>query len=215
MSQYLTVQGSGTISATPDQIIIGFQLSQINREYNKSVSDLNKKLEQLYQSLEKEGIEGTQVKLFDYSVSANYEYVDEHRNKKVLTGYIASYSLQLEIDLEPKAINRVLGMVANSAQEVEISLDFTVKDTETFKNQALEKAITSAKSKAELIAKATGVTLGKIENITYGKILVEVRARHMEIEASRNYAPDFLESRDITPGDVSMSDDVTITWEIS
>ncbi len=70
MPQHLTVQGRRIISAPPDQIVIGFELSQMHKDYGKCVSFLNERLEQFYQVVEKASIESSQIKLSNYNIDA-------------------------------------------------------------------------------------------------------------------------------------------------
>lgn len=214
MPQYLTVQGRGNISAVPDQVVIQFELTQTHITYSKCLALINEKVEMFYFTAGKAGIESKQIKLSNFRVDAIYSWANENQTQRLLSGYTASYYLHLKMDFEPKIINRLFDTLVENSKYVEVKLSFNIKDSEPFEDQALEKALANAKSKAQLIARSTGVTLGKIEHINYGSVMIEFseeRESRMAMESS----PTFLSEMEFTPQDLNISDNVAITWEIS
>jgi uncharacterized protein YggE len=210
--QLLTVQGYGSVSATPDQAVISFEVKNSNRDYAKCVDGLNRMTDEFFKVVKSAGIKDEQIKMSDFEVRDVDEY-SEDRRSRVFAGYAASYSFKLRLDLDHKLINRVLNAVSRTSGRIRIGLDFTVKDAQSFKDQALEKAITNAKAKAEVIIKATGVNLGKIQHVNYGREIVQITSRRMGMSLRETMSP-IPENREINPEDVSAGDYVSITWEI-
>jgi uncharacterized protein YggE len=79
------------------------------------------------------------------------------------------------------------------------------------RSRLLTAAVESARQRAEIIMLAAGAKLGKIAHISYG--VTEVRFRSDPLfsldEASGPDAPE------IEPGNFSVEDSVTVTWEIA
>ena len=212
MTQLLTVQGYGSVSVTPDQAVISFVVEYQNKEYAKCIDGLNRMADEFFKSIKSAGIKEDQVKMSNFEIRDKDRYSEESKSR-IFWGYEASYSFKLRLDLDHKTINRVLNAVTRTSGYIRIDLDFTVKDAEGLKKQALEKAIADARAKAEIIGKATGVQLGKIQQIDYGKEIMEITNRHMSMKMSENFAT-FSEEREINPEDVDTHDYVNITWEI-
>ncbi|MBK7454589.1 MAG: SIMPL domain-containing protein [Anaerolineales bacterium] len=212
MTQLLTVQGYGSASATPDQAVISFVVEHQNKEYAKCIDGLNHMADEFFKSIKSAGIKEDQVKMSNFEIQRQGSILGG-KQVRIFWGYEASYSFKLRLDLDHKTINRVLNAVTRTSGFIRIDLGFTVKDDEGLKNQALEKAISDAKIKAEIIGKATGVQLGKIQHINYGREIMEITSRHMPLAMSENFAT-FSEEREINPEDVDTHDYVNITWEI-
>ncbi|MBQ1580032.1 MAG: SIMPL domain-containing protein, partial [Firmicutes bacterium] len=80
-------------------------------------------------------------------------------------------------------------------------------------------AVKDASAKAEVLAGAAGVTLGDLQNIDYSWGELNFYARPMESPlmakgmAVNESARDSIDL-DINPGDVQLSETVTLVWEI-
>lgn len=79
----------------------------------------------------------------------------------------------------------------------------------------LERAVKDAKEKAEIMAKACGCKLGLVKSIDSSD-----QEPHIYSQARTLHKPDEAvcstpESLDITPEDLSASDEVTVVWYLS
>ena len=92
-------------------------------------------------------------------------------------------------------------------------------DKESAKELLLACAVKDASAKAEVLAEAAGVTLGDLQNIDYSWGELNFYARPMESPlmakgmAVNESARDSIDL-DINPGDVQLSETVTLVWEI-
>ena len=96
-------------------------------------------------------------------------------------------------------------------------LSYTVKDPEASKNQLLGKAVADARAKAEVLTKAAGVSLKDIKNIDYswGEIQFECAPMNRNMFCNKVMADGAgAFDMDIEPDDISVSDTVTVVWEI-
>ncbi len=98
-------------------------------------------------------------------------------------------------------------------------ISYTVKDTEAVKNTLLGKAVADAKEKAAVLTQAGGVTLKDIQSVDYswGEINFEYRpmTRDLSLNELSATVPAKSYAIDIEPDDISVSDTVTVIWEIA
>ena len=174
--------------------------------------------ESLKDTLEPLGFARTALKTLAFNINARFE----SRNDK--NGYVSSqfvgYKFEHQIKLEFPSDNDLLGKalyaLAHSPVKPEFRISYTLKDQEAAKNALIDKAVTDARTKAEVLTKAAGVTLKDIQKIDYswGKVDLEYRLTREEWFDSisgggGSYRPD------IEPDDIEVSDTVTVIWEIA
>ncbi len=92
----------------------------------------------------------------------------------------------------------------------EIRIRFSVKCIESLRRQALAEAVKVARLSAESLAQAAGAKLGKLQSIAHGwdEIRLSGPAYGVVCERASDYAVD------TDPKDVSVSEDVTLVYEI-
>ena len=132
-----------------------------------------------------------------------------------ITGYEMTTSFtvsDLEIDNVGATVQACVAAGANQAGGVE----YYVSDYDAKYNEALAKALETAKSKAESIASATGARVGKVVNVVEG--YQDTSARYATSTAND---AEMLEATGDTaavaktmPGQVDVSAEVTVTYAI-
>lgn len=132
-----------------------------------------------------------------------------------ITGYEMTTSFtvsDLEIDNVGAAVQACVAAGANQAGGVE----YYVSDYDAKYNEALAKALETAKSKAESIANATGSRVGKVVNVVEGYQDTSLRYATSEANDAEmleaNGAADAVAKT--MPGQVDVSAEVTVTYAI-
>jgi uncharacterized protein len=214
MKRKLQITGKGKLSVAPDIIILSFDASAQEWEYEKTVNALNRKVEELRSLIEAVGVERNKLKTKDFSI-----HKDTIRSKKTDTyefnGFRAAHSLELELPLDKSIINKLLGQIAKGMDNLDFRIAFGVKDAAPQQQQLILQAIAKAKENAALIAGATGVELMEILDIDYSYRELTIRSqRHdypvyeADMMSTYDAAPDF------EPDDIDVTETVTITWRI-
>ena len=127
--------------------------------------------------------------------------------------------MKLEFPSDSERLGKILYALAQSGTDPECHIAFTVADKESAKELLLACAVKDASAKAEVLAGAAGVTLGDLQNIDYSWGELNFYARPMESPlmakgmAVNESARDSIDL-DINPGDVQLSETVTLVWEI-
>lgn len=215
MERKLQITGKGKLSVAPDMVILSFEAEAHEWEYEKTVSALNNKVEELRRLIEKEGIERKSLKTKDFRVSKDTAW-SKKTEKHEFNGFRASHSMELEIPLDKTILNSLLGQIATNLNNLDFSIAFGVKDASQHQQQLIVQAIAKAKENAALIAGATGVELKEILNIDYSYHELTIRSRRYDyalydsealIEASAP-TPDF------EPDEINVAEAVNVTWRI-
>jgi len=211
--RFITVKGTGKVTAKPDLIVISFTLVQQTMEYEKTMELAKKEIEMLRKALTSIGYGRKALKTTDFNVSTEYDSINEGNGKyrRVFKGYKCSHDLKLEFDFDMKKLSETLSAITKSGTSPVFGISFSVKDKEAVSEVLLRKAIADARGKAGILAESAGVRLGAIQSIDYnwGEINVYSRTRYSE---SRILALDSC--MDIEPEDIKVSDTVSVVWSI-
>ncbi|MDF2700104.1 MAG: hypothetical protein K0Q49_1660 [Haloplasmataceae bacterium] len=202
----IRVKGTGTVSETPNLIVIHFTVKGEDFNYDEAMRKLNERTAILRNDIIKAGFSGDDLKTTNFSVDTKYSY---HNNQNIFQGYVAKHDLKLEFDFNRIVLNNLLSILSKSNSKAEYSINFEVKDKEQFKKQLLANSVKDAMEKAEVIAQTANVKLGNILNIIYDFSNVIYRSNVM-LENMITSTKDV----DIVPEDVEATDYVTMEWQI-
>lgn len=216
MERIIKVTGKGKLSVRPDTIHLLLNLEDIRESYKDTMEQSTIQVEMLKDCFEKLGFQRTDLKTLSFNVDTEYE---RHRNnwKQKFVGYKFVHTLKIEFDADNKRLGQVLYALAHCPIRPEFRINYTIKDTESAKNQLLAKAVADSKEKAKVLADAAGVRLGEIITIDYswGEInfVSAPMKRGMALERNRCMEAGSYEI-DIEPDDIDVTDTVTVVWEI-
>ena len=214
----IRVTGKGQISVHPDMTRITTTATGKDREYGETLRRSSEDTEALKDVLSGFGFERSDLKTLNFSVDTVYEsYRDRDGTyQQRFTGYSFTHTMKVEFPSDNERLGRVLYALANCKVKPEFRISYTVSDPEAVKNTLLGKAVADAKEKAAVLTRAGGVTLKDIQSIDYswGEIDFEYRPMSRDLMLSE-CAPAMSCDMDIEPDDISVSDTVTVVWEIA
>ncbi len=214
----IRVTGKGNLKIHPDMTRITVTLTEVYKEYSETLKHSSEDTEKLKDLLTKFSFKRADLKTFDFNVDTEYEgYTKNGAYKQRLFGYRYRHVMKVEFDSDNDRLGKVLYALSNSELRPEFNISYTVKDRESAKNELLSKAITDAKEKAAVLTQAAGVTLKEIQTIDYSWGEIDMEVRPMNSMMMRKISADNTEdgySIDMEPDDISVSDTVTVVWEI-
>ena len=218
MEKTIRVTGKGTIKATPDTVVLSLKIEGICKEYDEIVELASMELEYIKRVLEKQGFKKEDLRTVDFDIYPRHESQKDKKGnyKSVFVGYGYERKMKLSFPKDNHRLGKVMVALARCGADPSISINYTISDTESLKNQILEKAIRDARQKAIALCRGAEVELGEIVNIDYsfGTVFFETAPIEMgclaEKSCSIGYEPDF----DIEPDDISSSDNVTVIYRI-
>ena len=216
----IRVTGKGQIKVKPDMTRITMTLDGLFKDYDETLRHSSENTEALKDILSGFGFERADLKTLNFSVDTEYESCRDRDGsyKQRFSGYRFRHMLKVEFPSDNDRLGKVLYALANGKVRPEFRISYTVNDPEAAKNTLLGKAVADAKEKAFVLAQAAGVTLQEIQTIDYswGEIDFEYRPMDGDVMMERCTAPMAAKSYDldIEPDDISVSDTVTVVWEI-
>ena len=216
----IRVTGKGQIKVRPDLMRITMTLSDRYPEYSESLRHSSEDTEDLKDLLAGFGFVRADLKTLSFSVDPEYESYRDRNNdyQQRFAGYRYRHIMKVEFDLDNDRLGRILYALAHCSLHPEFSISYTVKDPEASKNLLLGKAVAGAKEKAAVLTRAADLSLREIQSIDYswGEIDFEYRPmnRALMADASMSAKASPAYAMDIEPDDISVSDTVTVIWEI-
>lgn len=215
MQRTITVKGTGTVKAKPDLTVISMRVESQRIEYDSAMKLASDNIERLYTSLESAGFEKEDVKTSSFNVRTDYWQEKDGKGgyKSLFNGYVITHDLTLSFDFDMKRLSAVLMAVSGCQTRPQLSISFTVKDTETIKEEVLRSAAENARRKAEILCAASGVELGDLESISYNWNDVNLFSP-MRYSLMSDSDMKSARSIDIVPEDVTVSDSAAFVWEI-
>lgn len=211
IGQTIQVKGTGRQSVLPDMGTIDITVSSRDMDYNRAVSTLNERTEQLYQALEKSGYERDEIKTINFMVRPNRVYGPRGTYD---SGYIGVQSVIAEFEYTKDEVGKLIRTIRDSNTGVEFSFRFSLSDKKRneVQSELIRLAVEDATHSAAVLARTTGRKLGSIREIAYGQpqgrvYFQEGSARMMSMEKS-DADPGF------TINEVELTDEVVITWSL-
>ena len=204
MKRTITVTGRGEITLCPDTAKLTMELREEGAGHAAVTAACGARAELLLAALEKAGIDRKEVRTLSLRVDARYETTDGART---FAGYTAVQRLQLLCGADAGTLAPILEAARTSGADPLLSLDYTVRDLQSYRAKLLSLAVEDAADKAAIIAEAACVPLGRLLSVTYAQP-VAMPMRTLRMAARGDFGAD------LTPEDVTLSDEVTAVYEI-
>lgn len=163
----INITGHASKLVAPDKAIFSIHIranKKTESECHKAMTEISN---ELLNRLKKEGFTESQIKLTDYSIQMEYEYIAGTRKKK---GYISSQNLIVKFAVDKR---KILDLYAKlTANEMEgVSINFGTECSDSLKakvqNELIVMALNDAKEKATLIATTTDCKIKSVADVSY------------------------------------------------
>ena len=217
----IRVTGRGKLSVKPDMVRLIITQTEREKAYDDAVKASTKQKKALTDAIAGQGFKREDLKTLSFDVHAEYEgYEAEDKSwKQRLVGYRYTHRMKLEFPVESGKLGNVLAALMECKGEPEFTIQYTISDPESAKNELLAKAVADSRAKATVLAGAAGVKLGEIRFIDYSWAEVDfvttptndlrlMKGERGLLAQSAPIAPD------INPDDIEVTDTVTVVWEI-
>ena len=217
----IRVTGQGEIKLKPDITRLKVTVKGFDIEYAEALRKSAKETEQLRILMKDFGFESSDLKTVSFSVEPEFEhYKEDDMFKQRHVGYTYSHSMKIEFPTDNDRLGKIMYALANATPaNPQFLINYLVKDEEAAKNELLGKAVIDAREKAIALTQAAGVRLKQIQSIDYswGQRNFQFDPIH---RIGRDDEDTLLDDADegydlnIEPDDKTVSDSVTVIWEI-
>ncbi|MFS0688341.1 SIMPL domain-containing protein [Sporosarcina sp. 179-K 8C2 HS] len=147
-SRKIIVIGNGAIAVEPNIATVQLEVVTMDEQLSVAQQENAVTMNNVIQSLLRLGIPRENIKTVSYTISPRYDYVD---GQQVFRGYEVSNAISVKIT-DIQQVGRVIDTaVENGANRVS-NIQFTVEDTERYRQGAIVQALRNAQMKARTIA---------------------------------------------------------------
>jgi len=173
-SNTITVTGDAQVSYTPNEALLSLTVVTSNASAVAASTANAEAMSKVIRALDSIGITNSSIQTQGYSISPNYADNYDNNVPPEITGYTVSNSLQVNItsstpaqlgSMVGKAIDAAVGAGAN---QVDLQFAATSSLQNTINTSALQAAVASASSQAQVIAKSLGVSVTGVVSATEG-----------------------------------------------
>ncbi len=192
------VSGEGKVTAIPDIAVVSVGIQANGQTVKVTQDQINSTINKVSDAIKKLGVEKKDIQTTNYNI-----------NPTKNTGYEANTNLQIKIRKIENANSVIDAATANGANQVG-GINFDIDDKSKLENEARQKAVADAKSKAGDAAKIAGFKLGRIINYSesFGGI-IPMPYRAMAADQAIVGIPTQVE-----PGSSEITVTVTLSYEI-
>jgi uncharacterized protein len=200
----ITVTGTGTVTGTPDQLVLSMGVQTSGSSVSTALRDANHAARRVISVLKADGVRPADIQTSGLSIQPNYS-----NGSQVPTGYGVSEQLTATLRDLAKAGSQIqaAATAGGNATTVDgVSLNLT--DTGTLLARARAAAIRDAHAKASQFAQALGHQLGAVISVSdQSPVPLPVFAEGAALRAAAPSVP-------IQPGKQQVSVQITVVYAI-
>lgn len=203
----ITVTGEGVVTAAPDIATISLGVTSQGATAAEAMDANTAALTAVLARVKAAGVEDRDIQTSTLNLNPNWSNSDGS-SMPVIQGYVATNVLQIRVR-ELKGLGGVLDAAITDGANTLNGISFGLAEPEPAMDEARKAAVAKAKARAELLTGAAGVSLGRIVTISEGGGYAPPMPMY-RMEAAMADAPVPVEG-----GEVGVTANVTITWEIA
>jgi len=158
----ITVTGSGTVSGTPDQLMLYMGVQANGSSVSAALQQANRAVSAVTRALTRTGVRGSDIQTSGLSIQPDYT-----GDSTVPAGYGVSESIDVTLRMLAAAGTQISDAVragGNATQVDGVSLN--LNDTSSLLAAARAKAAADARTKAAQYARALGMSLGPVVSVS-------------------------------------------------
>lgn len=208
------VSGSGEITVTPDIAILWLGIVAQETSVAQAQSEASEAMSKVMKALTDSGITLKDIQTGSFSISQRTKW-DDQTQMETVTGYQVTNMVTVKIRDTGKVGTIIDSVVQAGGDLIRInSISFSVEDPSSYYQQAREKAMTDAKSKAQQLASLAWVTLGKptyvAEGVQSSPVYNSYQSGGMAVPA-----PTIIVTPPISPGETKITLNVQVAYSVS
>ena len=170
------VSAQGAFESLPDTAILQFSVSAQDKTARAAYDHATRAVDQVREMLRSAAVDPGTAEFGSFQLRPLYDY---RGSKRKITSYQVNCTVVLKLKDFSKA-GPILDQISNLDVAEDISLNYSVENTETAKRRAVEAAMAKARGEAEVLARAGGRSLG---DVVYASIDTQ---EHLRITSMAN-----------------------------
>ena len=203
----LRITGRGVCARPADRAELHLIVRRVEKTCAAASEGAQEAVKTLCARLRERGFDESGLKTTDFSVSPEYEEAEGGMRRRVQTGYACRIALRFALPFTPEGLSAAADALSEGAEE--LSIAFSVEDTEAVRREIVRSAWADALSQAALFAEASGSKVGAVREVS----LSVGGARAMNFGGAAALAVRAAKF-DLTPDDVRAEGTVTAEFEL-
>lgn len=203
----LRITGRGVCARPADRAELHLIVRRVEKTCAAASEAAQGAVKTLCARLRERGFDESGLKTTDFSVSPEYEEGEGGMRRRVQTGYACRIALRFALPFTPEGLSVAADALSEGAEE--LSIAFSVEDTEAVRREVVRSAWEDALSQAALFAEASGRRVGAVREVS----LSVGGARAMNFGGAAALAVRAAKF-DLTPDDVRAEGTVTAEFEL-
>ncbi|HUZ56322.1 MAG TPA: SIMPL domain-containing protein [Streptosporangiaceae bacterium] len=200
----ITVTGTGTVSGTPDQLVLSMGVQTSASSVSAALAHANGAARRVIGALKSGGVHAADIQTSGLSISPNYS-----GNSQVPVGYGVSEQLTATLRALSKAGSQIQAAVTAGGNATTVDgVSLNLADTSGLLARARTSAVRDAQAKAAQFARALGRPLGGVISISDQSATIPYP------EFSASGAARAAPSVPISPGKQQVSVQITVVYAI-
>lgn len=161
----ISVTGEGQATAPPDMATIQTGVVTQAEAATDALASNNEAMEHVMSVLKELQIAQKDIQTSGFSVSPQYRRDAQGRTEPVIVSYLVTNQVRVRVRNLPD-LGEVLDALVGAGSNQLSGISFGIDDPTGVLNQARNRAVADARSRAELYAQAAGVTVGQVLTIS-------------------------------------------------
>lgn len=162
----MNVTGSGYVEVAPDRARLSFAV-ETEHEGAREAGEANARLmDRVITALRGTGIPDMRIETSGYSLTPRYAPRSGNEPQRI-AGYTARNTVEVIVD-DVDAVGRLVDTALAAGANRVAGMGFEIRDTEPHRQEALRRAVATARGEAEAMAEALGMRLGSPVTIQGG-----------------------------------------------
>ena len=214
MERTVCVTGESRREVAPDRCELRLTLRGLCETYGEAVEESMRQTELLKRAAVSCGFSGEDLKTGRFSCFQEEESVRDPETgeyKTVPKGFRFEHGLKLLFPRSDETLQNLLDAFSSCGADVQFSLAFGLIREDALREELRREAAKSAERAAQELALALNVKLGRVTRVTHG---VRVPQASEECADGMRLFGKRAASFSLTPDLITLSDSVTVEWEI-
>lgn len=157
----ISVAGEGTATAPPDMATIHTGVVTQAAQANEALAANNAALRKILDVLQDHGVASKDIQTSNFNVQPEYKRGPRGEQQREIIGYRVTNQVRVQVRNLP-SLGKVLDSLVSAGSNQISGISFGIDDPQGVLNQARNRAVADARSRAELYAHAAGVRVGKV-----------------------------------------------------
>jgi uncharacterized protein len=205
------VNGEGKVTAVPDVAVLSVGVQSQALTVADAQSQASGAMDKVMTALKNGGVAAKDIQTRSFNIQKMTKW-DNVKQESIVTGYQVNNMVTAKIRDINKAGTVIDAVSAAGGDLTRIdSISFTIDNPATYQEQARQKAVADAASKAKQLADAAGVKLGKTVYITESSYVPATVYRDASIKSE---SASGATSTPVSAGELEVTANVQISYEI-